>query len=341
MSFDAFAFLVAGSFAAFAIWLWRFSSLLTKTSRAMREAALRGAATAMGSESWKEGNPRQEEPAEELSIGPQSIVHSLRWPNAHAEIYSFQEVRRGAKGRPYYDYWIGYRFAESVFPKFELKPVGVVPFIRRGWWRKVTLAGQVDFDSRFVLTGNDVAPLEQFFTPDRCAAILGLQWPRGTSIKAGGHWLFAHREQLFNASRETDSETSVMKEMQEVSSQVMALQPIAEALSGLRLADPSSPHMGIIPDASARKGRTLRQGIALLVSGTAVAGAILFTVIFLGSTWTRFDNAILKTEARRYVFAILFVGALCATSEWIIRAYRRAKQQAAAELEAKFSASAG
>jgi hypothetical protein len=329
---------VAGSFAAFAIWLWRFSSLLAKTSRAMREAALHGAATAMGSESWKEGNPHQAELAEELSIDAKSIVHSLRWPNAHVEIYSFQEVRRGTKGRTYYHYWIGYRFVESSFPKFDLKPVGVVPFIRRGWWRKVTLAGQVDFDSRFVLTGKDFAPIEQFFTPDRCAAILAVQWPRGASVKAGGNWLFAHREQLFIPSSETDSEASVMKEMQEVSSLVMGMLPIAEALSGSRLADASQRHMRVIPDASA-KGRTWRHGFALLVSGTAVAGAILFAVIFLGSTWTRFDNAILKTEARRYVFAILFVGALCATSEWIIRSYRRTKQQAAAELEAKFSTS--
>jgi hypothetical protein len=118
----------------------------------------------------------------------------------------------------------------------------------------------------------------------------------------------------------------------------MGMLPIAEALSGSRLADASQRHMRVIPDASA-KGRTWRHGFALLVSGTAVAGAILFAVIFLGSTWTRFDNAILKTEARRYVFAILFVGALCATSEWIIRSYRRAKQQAAAELEAKFATS--
>src|ERR1700683_4188416 len=122
MHFDATLFLTLGLLAAFAICVWRFSSILRRTPRDMRAAALRGSARAMGSEFWETGNPFQDELAEAFTIGSNSIVHTLQWPNTHVQIYSFQEVHQLSKGRTSYLYWVGYRFNDRLFPKFDLKP---------------------------------------------------------------------------------------------------------------------------------------------------------------------------------------------------------------------------
>jgi len=185
----------------------------------------------MGSEFWETGNPYQNELADAFTIAPNSIVHTLRWPNTHAQIFSFQEVHHLSKGRTSYLYWAGCRFSDHSFPKFDLKPTRTASFLRRGWWRKVSLPGQIEFESRYTLTGENRALLEQFFTPGRCAAILSREWPRGISLKAGGHWLVAHRETFFHATSESDSETSVAKEIQDVSSLVTGMLPVAEALT--------------------------------------------------------------------------------------------------------------
>src|SRR6202789_3529509 len=172
MHFDATLFLTLGLLAAFAIWLWRFSSILRRTPRDMRAAALRGSATAMGSEFWERATPSQNELADEFTIDPNSIVHSLQWPNTHLRIFSFQEVHHLSKGRTSYLYWVGYRFDDRSFPRFDLKPTRTVSFLRRGWWRKVSLPGQIEFESRYTLTGENRALPGQFFTPAGCAAIL-------------------------------------------------------------------------------------------------------------------------------------------------------------------------
>jgi type VI protein secretion system component VasK len=75
----------------------------------------------------------------------------------------------------------------------------------------------------------------------------------------------------------------------------------------------------------------------LLLLAIAIAISILLVVAFLGPLWEQFDKMILKTEARRYLFATLFVSVLFAIGEWLVRSYRRAKQRAAARLEAQYS----
>jgi hypothetical protein len=305
----------------------------------MRAAALRGSATAMGSEFWQQGSPYQLELADELSITPDSIVHTLRWPNTRAEIFSFQEVRHGSKGRIHYHYWVGYRLGAHLFPKFDLKPAGLVPFIRRGWWRKVSLPGQIDFASRYVLTGEDGPAIEQFFTPDRCVAILTREWPRAMGMKAGGHWLFAHREQFFHDTTESDSEASVSAEIQEVSALLAGTLPLAEALSGSQLIESSQQYVGLAQGSDVRKRPRWRSGLALLLSASAIAVAILLSIIYLAPLGERFDRVILKTETRRYVFVILFLATFWGIGEWGIRAYQRAKRKAASRLETQFSVS--
>jgi hypothetical protein len=314
--------------------------LLAKTPRDMRAAALRGSAAAMGSEFWSQGSPYQAELADQLSFDPNSIVHTLRWPNARVEIFSFQEVRHGNRGRMYYHAWTGYRFAERVFPQFDLKPAGVVPFIRRGWWRKISLPGQVDFASRYVLTGEDSSSIELFFTPDRCRAILSQPWPGAVTIKAGGHWLFAHHEQLFNATSESDSESSVSEEILEISTLITEILPLAEALTDSSLVEQTQRYVGLPQDPSAKKRRPWREGLLFLALAAAIAGSILFAIFFLGPWWEHFDKIILKTETQRYLFAILFVTTLGVIGEWLIRFYQRTKQRAATRLEARFSAAA-
>ena len=336
MHLDGTQFLTFGLLAAFAIWLWRFSSVLMKTPRDMRAAALRGSARAMSSEFWEQGNPYQNELADELSIGPNSIVHTLQWPNKHAQIFSFQEVHHRSKGRTYYLYWVGYRFSDRSFPKFDLKPTRTVSFLGRGWWRKVSLPGQIEFESRFALTGENGALIEQFFTPGRCAAILSREWPRGISLKAGGHWLLAHRETFFHATSESDSETSVSKEIQEVSSLVTGILPVAEALTDSQLVEQSLRYIGLSQDNS-KSGRPWWDRLAFLLLGTAIAISILLSVFFLGAWWERFDQAILKTEARRYLFAAVFISVLFAIGEWLVRSYHRTKKRAATQLEAHYS----
>ena len=339
MSFNATLFFALCLLASCAFWLGRFVSLLRKTPRTMRASALRGLATAMGSEFWPQGNPYQDELASELGIARDSIVHTLRWPNAHAEMFSFQEARRGAKGRTHYHDWIGYRFSERSFPNFDLKPAGLVPFIRRGWWRKVSLPGQIDFASRFVLTGEDQPSIEQFFTPERCAAILAREWPRSIGAKVGGHWLLCHRERLFQNTSESDSEASVSEEVRELSSLVTGTLPLAEALSGDRLLESSPPYAALAQAAAAKKEPRWRSGLALVLSALAVVILIVWSIIYFAGLWEHFDRVILQTEPRRYVFAILFVAALWGINEWGIRSYQRGKEKAAGRLEAQFSAS--
>jgi hypothetical protein len=337
MHFDATEFLTFGLFAAFAIWLWRFSSILRKTPRDMRAAALRGSARAMAGEFWEQGNPFQNELAEELTLDPNSIVHTLQWPNKHAQIFSFQEVHHRSKGRTYYLYWVGYRFSDRSFPRFDVKPTRTVSFLRRGWWRKVSLAGQIEFESRYSLTGENGALIEQFFTPGRCAAILSREWPRGISLKAGGHWLLAHRESFFHATSESDSETSVSSEMHEVSSLVTGMLPIAEALTDSQLVAQSPRYVGLSQQ-SLKTGQAWWNRLAFLLLAIAIGVSILLSVGFLGPWWGRFDNTILKTEARRYLFATLFISVSFAIGEWLVRFYRRTKQRAATRLEAQYSA---
>ncbi len=336
MHFDATHFLIFGLLAAFAIWLWRFSSILRKTPRDMRAAALRGSARAMGSEFWEQGNPYQNELADAFAINPNSIVHTLRWPNQHVQIFSFQEVHHLSKGRTYYLYWAACRFNDRVFPKFDLKPTRTVPFLRRGWWRKVSLPGQIEFESRYTLTGENSPLIEQFFAPGRCAAILSREWPRGISLKAGGQWLLAHRETVFRATSESDSETSVANQIQEVSSLVTAMLPIAEALTDSQLVEQSPRYVGVSQESS-KDGRPWWDRLAILLLAIVIVISILLSVAFLGSLWERFDRTILTTEARWYLFATLFISVSFAIGEWLIRVYKRRKQRAATRLEAQYS----
>ena len=336
MHFDATEFLILGSLAAFAIWVWRFSSILRKTPREMRAAALRGSAKAMGSEFWEQGSPYQNEIAEELSTGPDSIVHTLQWPNQGVQIFSFQEVRYGAKGRTSYLYWAGYRFSERSFPKFDLKATRTPPFMRPGWWRKVSLPGQIDFESRYALTGENRGLVEQFFTPSRCAAILAREWPRGISLKAGGHWVLAHRERFLRAASESDSEASVAKEIQEVSSLVTGMLPIAEALTDAHLAEADQRFVRLSED-SVKTKASWWDRLAFLLLAVAIAALIFVSVAYAGPLWARFDAMILRTDARRYLFSVLFVAALWGIGEWLVRFYRGMKQRAATRLEAQFS----
>jgi hypothetical protein len=336
MHLDAIRFLTFGLFAAFAIWLWRFSSVLRRTPRDMRAAALRGSARAMGSEFWETGSPYQTELADAFTIDPNSIVHTLQWPNKHVQIFSFQEVRSGVKGRTYYLYWVGYRFNDRSFPKFDLKPTRTASLLGRGWWRKVSLPGQIEFESRYTLTGENRTLLEQFFTPARCAAILSREWPREISLKAGGHWLLAHRETLFHATSESDSEASVGKEIQEACSIVTGMLPVAEALADSQLVEQSQRYVGLSSD-SLHTGRRWLDRLAFLFLATAIAISILFSVTLLGPWWEKFDRMILRTEGRRYLFAALFIAASFAVGEWLVRLYRRTKQRAATRLEAQYS----
>jgi len=288
MPFDASQVLVFGSMATFLILLWRFVLLQQKAAREMRAAALRGLATAMGTQFWKQGNPYQDELARELSMDPNWIVHTLRWPNAQAEIFSFQEVRRGNKGRIYYHTWIGYRFGRYLFPKFQLNPKGVIRSIFQWWRRRISLTGQLEFTRRYLLKGNDKLSIEQFFIPDRCAAVLSQRWPAAISSR-----LVEHSQQYDNLSQ--------------------------------------------IPNVN-REQPWWDRWVLLLV-GVGIVILILVLIVFLGELWDLFDKTILKTEIRRYLFAILFFAALWTSGEWLIRFYRQLKYRAASRLEAQFRAS--
>jgi len=338
MHFDATQLLILGSVGAFAIWVWRFSSVLRKTPREMRAAALRGSAKAMGSEFWEQGIPHQNELAEELAIDPNTIVHTLQWPNPQVQIFSFQEVPPVSKGRRYYLSWVGYRFSDRTFPRFDLKPTSTVSLLRRGWWRKISLPDQVEFESRFALTGENRALLEQFFTPGRCSAILSREWPRGISMKAGGHWVLALRETFFHPASESDAESIVAREIRDVSSVVTGMLPLAEALTDEKLVEASPRYVGFSEDSS-KNERPWLDRLAFVLLAAAIAAAILFSVAFLVKIWERFDRDVLGTGARRYVFAILFVFALWAMGEWLVRFYRRTKRRAAARMEEQFSVS--
>jgi hypothetical protein len=332
MPFDATQVLIFGVFATFAIWVWRFSSLLGKTARDMRAAALNGLATTMGTQFWKQGGPFQDELSHELGIDPNCIVHTLRWVDAQAEIFSFQEVRRGGKGAIYYHTWIGYRFGRRLFPKFDLKAKSVVRSIFQGWRRRVSLTGQLEFTRRYLLNGHDKPLIEQFFSPDRCAAVLSRRWPPAVSIKASGHWLFACNERWLYSTSDSDSEASVSKEMNDLLTLLKDTLPLAEALTDSRLVENSQQYDNLSQLPSLNKTRPWWDQSVLLLLGVGIVVLFLALLIFLGELWDLFDKTILKTEIRRYLFAILFFAVLWASGEWLIRFYRQRKQRAASRL---------
>jgi hypothetical protein len=340
MPFDATQVLIFGSIATFALWVWRFSSLQVKTAREMRSAALRGLATTMGTQFWEnQGSPYQDEIAHELGIDPNWIVHTLRWPNARVETFSFQEVRRGNKGRIYYHTWIGYRFGSRQFPKFNLNPKGVVRSVLQGWRRRVSLTGQLEFTRRYLLNGKDKLAIEQFFTPDRCAAVLSRQWPLAVSIKVSGHWLFACHERWLYSTNESDSVAGVSKETNELLTLLKETLPLAEALTDSRLVENSQQYDNLSQLPSLNRKRPWWDQWALLLLGVGIVILILVLTVLLGELWDQFDKTILKTGTRRYLFAILFLGALWAIGEWLIRFYRQRKQQAASRLETQLPGS--
>jgi hypothetical protein len=339
MSFDATQVLIFGSIATFALWVWRFSSLQGKTAREMRAAALRGLATTMGTQFWNQGSPYQDEIAHELDIDPNWIVHTLRWPNAQVETFSFQEVRRGNKGRIYYHTWIGYRFGRRLFPKFDLNPKGVLRFIFQAWRRRVSLTGQLEFTKRYLLNGKDKLAIEQFFTPDRCAAVLSRQWPLAVSIKASGHWLFTCHERWLYSTSESDSEAGISKETNELVTLLKETLPLAEALTDSRLVENSQQYDNLSQLPILNRKRPWWDQWVLLLLGVGIVILILVLTVFLEELWDQFDKTILKTETRRYLFAILFLAALWAGGEWLIRFYRQRKQQAASRLETQLAGS--
>ncbi len=339
MPLDATQVLIFGSIATFSLWVWRFSSLQGKTAREMHAAALKGLAATMGTQFWNQGSPYQDELAHELGIDPNWIVHTLRWPNAQVEIFSFQEVRRGSKGRIYYHTWIAYRFGRRLFPKFDLNPKGVVRFILQGWRRRVSLTGQLEFTRRYLLNGKDKLSIEQFFTPDRCAAVLSRQWPLAVSIKASGHWLFVCHERWLYSTSESDSEAGVSKETHELLTLLKETLPLAEALTDSRLVEHSQQYDNLSQVPSLNRDRPWWDQWLLLLAGAGIVILILVLIVFLGELWDLFDRAILKTETRRYLFAIVFIAALWAIGEWLIRFYRQRKQRAASRLEARFPGS--
>jgi hypothetical protein len=332
MPFDATQVLVLGSIATFAIWVWRFSSLLGKTARDMHAAALTRLATAMGTQFWKQGSPYQDELSHELGIDPNWIVHTLRWVNAQAEIFSFQEVRRGSKGGIYYHTWIGYRFERRLFPKFDLKAKGVVRSVFQGRRRRVSLTGQLEFTRRYLLNGDDKPLIEQFFSPDRCAAVLSRRWSPAVSIKASGHWLFACNERWLYSTSESDSEASVSKEMNGLLTLLKETLPLAEALTDSRLVENSQQYDNLSQLTSLNRTRPWWDQWVSLLLGVGIVILIIVLTVFLGELWDLFDKTILKTETRRYLFAILFFAAFWASGEWLIRFYRQRKQRAASRL---------
>jgi hypothetical protein len=86
-----------------------------------------------------------------------------------------------------------------------------------------------------------------------------------------------------------------------------------------------------------KTGRTWWNQLAFLLLAIAIGVSILLSVGLLGPWWGRFDNMILKTEARRYLFAAIFISASFVAGEWLVRVYRKTKQRAATRLEAQYS----
>lgn len=337
MPFEATQVFLLGSIAAFGLWVWRFSALQGKTAREMRAAALRGIATALGTSFWeKQGSPYQDEIAHEFDIDPNWIVHTLRWPNARVETFSFQEVRRGNKGRIYYHTWIGYRFRSHQFPKFNLNPKSVAHSVFQRWRRRISLTGQLEFTRRYLLNGIDRLAVEQFFTPDRCATVLSRPWPLAVSIKASGHWIFACHDRWLYSMSESDSEAGVSKETSELLTLMKETLPLAEALTDSRLVDnsPQYENLSRLPYLN-RKQPWWDQWVLLLL-GVGIVLLILVIIVFLGELWDQYDKIFLNTETKRYLFAIVFLAALWASGEWLIRFYRQRKRQAASRLETQF-----
>jgi hypothetical protein len=150
--------------------------------------------------------------------------------------------------------------------------------------------------------------------------------------------VLGYRETFFHPTSESDAETIVAKEIQEVSSVVTGMLPLAEALTDEKLVEQAPRYVGLSGDTSKNERRWWDR-LAFVLLAAAIAGAILFSVAFLVKIWEPFDRVILRTEARRYLFAILLVFALWAAGEWLVRFYRRTKRRAATLLEQQFSAS--
>lgn len=158
----------------------------------------------------------------------------------------------------------------------------------------------------------------------------------GISLKAGGHWVLVHGEKFLHATSESDSEASVAKEIQEVSSLVTGMLPIAEALTDAHLAAADQRFVRLSED-SAKTKASWWDRLAFLFLAVVIAAVIFVSVAYAGSLWARFDLRVLRTDLRRYFFAVLFVVVLWGIGEWLVRFYRRMKQRAATRLEAQFS----
>jgi len=109
--------------------------------------------------------------------------------------------------------------------------------------------------------------------------------------------------------------------------------PLAEALTDSRLAvENSQQYDNLSQLPGLNRTRPWWDQWVLLLLGVGTVILIIVLVVFLGELWDLFDKTILKSETRRYLFAILFVAALWASGEWLIRSYRQRKQRAASRL---------
>jgi uncharacterized membrane protein YcjF (UPF0283 family) len=112
--------------------------------------------------------------------------------------------------------------------------------------------------------------------------------------------------------------------------------PIAEALTDSHLLEQKQRYVRLSEDSLKNKSSWWDR-LAFLLLALVIAAAIFVSVAYAGPLWERFDRVILRTEARRYVFAVLFVVALWGIGEWLVRFYRGMKRRAATRLEAEFS----
>jgi hypothetical protein len=135
------------------------------------------------------------------------------------------------------------------------------------------------------------------------------------------------------STNESDSEAGVSKETNELLTLLKETLPLAEALTDSRLVENSQQYDNLSQLPSLNRTRPWWDQWVLLLLGVGIVILILVLTVFLGELWDQFDKTILKTEARRYLFAILFLAALWASGEWLIRFYRQRKQQAASRLE--------
>jgi hypothetical protein len=310
MNLDPTLLLVCGSLVTFGIWVLRFAFLQKATAREMRGAVMRRLARLMGTRFWHNENPFQDEIAEGLGIHPASIVSNLQWVNPEADMFSFQEVRRGGRRSTYYKTWLGYRFGKITFPKFDLMSKGMVSSLFHGWGRRISLVGQFAFSKRFLLWGDDSPLITQFFSPDRCAAISDLPWPTAFIIKARGHWLFVSRERWLEPRLESDFHADVVNEFNELILLCNETAPIARALAGSNPIKDLPKYENLAPLKSRNGARPWWDAVALWATGFGLVISLLLIAIYSGEIWVRFDQTFLGTEPRRYVFAVCFIVAL-------------------------------